>query len=147
MHIDAAFQDISISDTFLWDRENTSEDALTQFASSVVMDGFEKQSNNNNQDVKQSILSTITHSMMFIDLLDQIVTQMKKQITQSSDSNNQIAHVIEFNASSTNYVQKEQIIKISLNIDQNNIKLRDTFDWDIDFTNNVYSIFRFYKSS
>jgi len=75
---------------------------------------------------------------MGIVLIEDVENQIKQQVEVSKNLKNQVDTLIEFNANSSSYKQKEEIIQIALNIREGGFQVLDIFDWEIDPVFNQY---------
>jgi len=65
-------------------------------------------------------------------LIEDVERQIKEQVEVASQVKSQIETLVEFNANSSSFKQKEEIIQISLNIHEDGYQVFDAFDWEID---------------
>ena len=65
-------------------------------------------------------------------LIEDVERQIKEQVEVASQVKSQIETLVEFNANSSSFKQKEEIIQISLNIHEDGYQVFDVFDWEID---------------
>lgn len=71
--------------------------------------------------------------------MNEVISQIKQQVEVTSNIKKQIDPLIGFNANSLTYKQKEQIIKVTLDIKEDGFRVQDSFDWEIDPVLNQYS--------
>ena len=70
--------------------------------------------------------------------MNEVISQIRQQVEITSNVKKQIDPLVSFNANSVIYKQKEQIIKVTLDIKEDGLRVQDSFDWEIDPVLNQY---------
>ena len=76
---------------------------------------------------------------MFTGLVSEVVEQIQQQAKEAGNLKEFVEPLVGFNANSSTFKQKEQILKIKLDINEKGFRINDVFDWEIDPILNQYS--------
>jgi len=125
IELNVSYNNIDIVESFEWDQSDLHPNILQQFATSLVQEHLEEHRIQTNEETFQG-------------LIEEVVQQIQQQAKEAGNLKNFVEPLVGFNANSSNFRQKEQILKIKLDIHERGLRISDSFDWEVDPILNQY---------